>query len=387
MPTSVRVPSALGPGPSTPLGEFAEFVQDALAAIGVVLPDADAGKIDAAQHAWTDLAVALRRHRAEVDQSLHIAVSAGLPQHARIASCRDAVARRIDDTAAAADSIAAYVRTLGDAVGKAWEEIGWLLAQMAAEIVLEIGVGVLLSTVTFGAGAIATAAKITFTVARWVLRIAEVCHRLTTLIRTALTAARLAGRGAAHLVKDSIAAGVAGVASQIGFNELRAATDPTYERQSLSDALAGGLIAGVVGGASGAALPNSGPIKFSVDRVHTIDLVNHEAAGGHVIARHVDKSVDYLKGRNIEYASTFVDLATASAATRANLLTHQAKITEWLAGSKPKLVLDGTMNPQGGRVWVRSTHEFVKPSGIRTVLHRSTTLEIGFRITTSYPTP
>ncbi|UOE42908.1 hypothetical protein [Agromyces larvae] len=155
--------------------------------------------------------------------------------------------------ALAAENIAAYVRTLGDAVGKAWEEIGWLLGQMAAEIVLEVGVGVLLSVVTAGVGAAATAAKIAFTVARWAIRIAEVCHRLTTLIRGALTAARLTGRTAAHLVKDSIAAGVAGVASQIGYNELRTAIDPTYERQPLSDIAAGALIAGVVGGAGGVA--------------------------------------------------------------------------------------------------------------------------------------
>ncbi|WP_395245514.1 polymorphic toxin type 50 domain-containing protein [Agromyces sp. MMS24-K17] len=244
--TDPHLPSALGPGPTTPLGEFGEFLTDALAAIGVVLPDADPGKIDRAETAWTDLASALRRVRAELDTSLHAAVSTGVPQHARIASCRDGIARRIDTAAGAADGLAGYARALGDAVARAWEEIGWFIAQMVAEIAIEIGVGVLLSSVTFGAGAIATMAKIAFTVARWAIKIAEVCQRLTAVMRAALGVARISARGAAHLVKDSIAAGVAGVAAQIGYNELRAAIDPEFARQGFGDILAGGLIAAAV---------------------------------------------------------------------------------------------------------------------------------------------
>ncbi|WP_394554595.1 hypothetical protein ACDF64_07780 [Agromyces sp. MMS24-JH15] len=247
--SSVHLPSALGPGPQSPLGEFAEFVQDALAAIGVALPDADTGKIGAAEAAWVDLGSSLRRIRSEVDSSLHAAVSDGVPQRIRIASCRDAVARRIGDAASSADAMASFARALGDAVAKAWEEIGWLLAQMAAEIAIEIGVGVLLSSVTFGAGAVATIAKIAFTVARWAVRIAEVCGRLATVVRAALAAARLAARGGLRLATESVASGLASVAAGMGVDGVRSAVDPGHRAQEFGELLAGGLLGGAVGGA------------------------------------------------------------------------------------------------------------------------------------------
>lgn len=251
VPTDANPPSALGPGPTTPLGEFGEFLTDALATVGVMLPDAAPGKIDAAETAWTELAAALRSARREVDAGLHAAVSPGVPQHARIAGSRDGIARRLDTLANAADGLAGYARALGDAIAKAWEEIGWLIAQMVAEIALEIGVGVALSFVTAGLGAVATAAKVAFTVGRWAIRIAEVCHRLAALMRGALAAARIPARGAAQLALHSVGSGISAVAAQIGYNEVRAAVDPGFDRQGLGEVLAGGMLAAAIPGVPG----------------------------------------------------------------------------------------------------------------------------------------
>ncbi|WP_394554568.1 RNase A-like domain-containing protein [Agromyces sp. MMS24-JH15] len=366
------------------MGEFGEFLQDALASLGVVLPDADPGKIDTAEAAWHDLASSLHRSCAELDTSLHAAVAIGLPQHARIASCRDGIARRLDAAASSADAIASYARALGDAVAKAWEEIGWLIAQMAIEIALEIGVGVALSVITVGAGAIATAAKVAFTVARWAIRIAEVCQRLAALVRAALVAARIPARGAAHLAKDSIASGIAGVATQIGYNEVRAAVDPGFERQGLEYVLAAGVIAGVV---PTVPVPKRIPTALTKRRIRAIDLADHEAAGGHLIARHVGKADEYLVGRGKRLASTFVDLSAAHRATTTNLLENRVLILDWLKGTKFQLKIDASIEPAFGRTWVAEINQFVQPRGVTTILHRDPSMECGFRIQTSFPTP
>ncbi|UOE46134.1 EndoU domain-containing protein [Agromyces larvae] len=161
---------------------------------------------------------------------------------------------------------------------------------------LEIGVGVALSFLTAGVGAAATAAKIAFTVGRWALRIAEVCRRLATLVRGALAAARITGRGAAHLVKDSIASGVAAVAAQIGFSELRAAVDPRYEPQNVGDILGGGLLAAAIAGVPGAgpankrispATANDAALLGSIDEVFSEQrrihiLYGDKTGGGHL---------------------------------------------------------------------------------------------------------
>lgn len=75
-----------------------------------------------------------------------------------------------------------------------------------------------------------------------------------------------------------------------------------------------------------------------------LDLKKHEDLGGHVIARHVGKSEDYLKNRlkkqpHISAASTFNDLNTAQYAVEKGILYHKNKIKKWLKSDKSRLVV------------------------------------------------
>ncbi|HWZ80979.1 MAG TPA: RNase A-like domain-containing protein [Terriglobales bacterium] len=77
------------------------------------------------------------------------------------------------------------------------------------------------------------------------------------------------------------------------------------------------------------------------------DLTQDEAAGGHVLRKHVGRSDDQLRERleherNISGASTYTDRATAEHAIGAAIAVSQDRIQRWLnrAGNRPNLVLD-----------------------------------------------
>ncbi|MGC5166719.1 polymorphic toxin-type HINT domain-containing protein [Luteimicrobium sp. DT211] len=116
-------------------------------------------------------------------------------------------------------------------------------------------------------------------------------------------------------------------------------------------------------------------------------LAEHEAAGGHVIARHVAKSDAYLKSREIRWASSFVDLATAERVIAANMRSNARKIEKWLAGDGPTEELHNTMSSGAGKVYIRARGVFVPAGGVVTVLRRNPAMPEGYHIVTSYPTP
>src|ERR1700758_742849 len=79
----------------------------------------------------------------------------------------------------------------------------------------------------------------------------------------------------------------------------------------------------------------------------TRDLSQDEAAGGHILRKHVGKSDDDLRERlqqerNISGASTYTDRATAEAVVGAAIAHSQDRIERWLnrSGGHPNLVLD-----------------------------------------------
>lgn len=77
------------------------------------------------------------------------------------------------------------------------------------------------------------------------------------------------------------------------------------------------------------------------------DLSQDEAAGGHVLRKHVGRTDDELRERlaherNISGASTYTDRPTAERAIGAAIATSQDRIQRWLnrSGGRPNLVLD-----------------------------------------------
>src|SRR5918993_4437166 len=241
------VPTALGKGPEGPLGEFGDFLKDALATLGVVLPSADTGKLGAAESAWSELSGALSRVQGQVDSAFTSVSAATLPQQGKMLSCQRSLSSSLGKVSESASSMAGFARSMIDSVNQAWEEIGWFIAQMAVEIAIEIGLGALLGMVTFGAGAAAMAAKIALTVTRWALKIAALCKKLRRLVMMALRAARLAIRAGVKIARETISAGLASGITTISFNTVRGALDPNYQPQNVLNA----ALAAAAGGAAG----------------------------------------------------------------------------------------------------------------------------------------
>lgn len=79
----------------------------------------------------------------------------------------------------------------------------------------------------------------------------------------------------------------------------------------------------------------------------TRNLSDDEAAGGHVLRKHVGRSDDELRERlererNITGASTYTDRATAECAIGAAIAENQSRLQHWLekSGGHANLVLD-----------------------------------------------
>ena len=86
------------------------------------------------------------------------------------------------------------------------------------------------------------------------------------------------------------------------------------------------------------------------------DLNQDEAAGGHILRKHVGRTDDQLRERldrerNISGASTYTDRATAERAVGAAIAQSQDRIQRWLnrSGGHPNLVLDYDSDPPVGR--------------------------------------
>src|SRR5207253_3188838 len=83
-------------------------------------------------------------------------------------------------------------------------------------------------------------------------------------------------------------------------------------------------------------------------------LVDHEAAGGHLLARHVGKTDAELAGRlaaepRLSGASTFFDTAAADRAVEETVTANEAAIRSWLSGSSNRLVVEHVLSSSVGR--------------------------------------
>jgi hypothetical protein len=122
----------------------------------------------------------------------------------------------------------------------------------------------------------------------------------------------------------------------------------------------GGLVAcqppSSTSSASAVAPPHSerSPVASAAGPIR--DLSQDEAAGGHILRKHVGRTDDQLlerldRERNISGASTYTDRATAERAVGAAIAQSQDRIQRWLnrSGGHPNLVLDYDSDPPVGR--------------------------------------
>jgi toxin YxiD len=96
----------------------------------------------------------------------------------------------------------------------------------------------------------------------------------------------------------------------------------------------------------------------------TRDLIRDEAAGGHILRKHVGQTDDELRARlererNITGASTYTDRTAAEQAVGAAIAHSQDRIQRWLdrSGGHPNLVLDYDSQAPIGRTINRGENQ------------------------------
>lgn len=119
------------------------------------------------------------------------------------------------------------------------------------------------------------------------------------------------------------------------------------------------------------------------------DLSQDEAAGGHVLRKHVGRTDDELRERlqherNISGASTYTDRSTAEHAIGAAIASSQDRIQRWLnrSGGRPNLVLDYDSPQSIGRTINRGDNQSRPCSHAVVVLKYAAP---NYYVLTSYP--
>lgn len=136
----------------------------------------------------------------------------------------------------------------------------------------------------------------------------------------------------------------------------------------------------------------SSPIEARTDRWHgpARDLSQDEAAGGHVLRKHVGRTDNELRDRlererNISGASTYTDRATAEHAIGSAIAQSHNRIQSWLnrSGGHANLVLDYDSDQPIGRTINRGDSQSSPCSHALVVLKFDP--PAGYHVLTSYP--
>ena len=120
-------------------------------------------------------------------------------------------------------------------------------------------------------------------------------------------------------------------------------------------------------------------------------MAAHEAAGGHLLLKHVGQTESQLMNRlaaepKITGSSSFYDRATAEGAVSNLLDAKHAEIGQWLSGSTNRLRLDHTFSEPVGISVSRGASGAIDVSSSRVILVRDPSFSTGYRILTGYPT-
>jgi hypothetical protein len=140
--------------------------------------------------------------------------------------------------------------------------------------------------------------------------------------------------------------GVIGIAIALGLSGLIACQPPAANHAANSSSSTGTM---------GEWRAQTGPTR---------DLSRDEAAGGHILRKHVGQSEDQLRQRlererNITGASTYTDRTTAEQAVGAAIAHSHERIQRWLdrSGGHPNLVLDYDSETPIGRTINRGENQ------------------------------
>ncbi|MFC5337458.1 hypothetical protein [Leucobacter denitrificans] len=165
-------------------GEILEWVENFLKdTAGIVIPTADTGKITQAAGVWDAYEQQLVSAKASLDAALPLTLASEFPQQADVAAVHQKLSSLIGDLAGDARSLSDGCAGFAKNVEDIRTELLEMLGELAVEIAVDLGLGVFLSLISFGAGAVAAAGKAAVTVARWVPRLLAVINKLKTLIQ------------------------------------------------------------------------------------------------------------------------------------------------------------------------------------------------------------
>ncbi|WP_177434323.1 RNase A-like domain-containing protein, partial [Pseudomonas sp. Irchel 3H9] len=118
----------------------------------------------------------------------------------------------------------------------------------------------------------------------------------------------------------------------------------------------------------------------------------HEAAGGHLIQKHVGRTDEQLAERlkqepHVPTASTFPDRATAESAISKVLAQNHAKISKFLRGKDNQIVITQEVKEGVGTSLKRGSLTTVPGKEIYLIIRRDKKMPDGYRIHTGYPNP
>ncbi|MBI6602776.1 filamentous hemagglutinin [Pseudomonas sp. S4_EA_1b] len=121
-------------------------------------------------------------------------------------------------------------------------------------------------------------------------------------------------------------------------------------------------------------------------------LAAHEAAGGHLMEKHVGRTnkqlLDRLKQEpNIPAASTFHDRASAELAISSVINENKTKIKNFLKGSNNQLVIIQKPKEPIGTSIKKKTTTPVPGKEIYLIIRRDKNMPNGYRIHTGFPNP
>lgn len=228
------------------IGMVAEWVEDALAAIGIIIPNGDTGALATAASAWKGLRDDLSTASSSVSGSFAAAQSMDLPQSGDMLASRDRIAELLTALSGNAGAMGEGCTGFIETIEQMRTELAWMVGQLVAEVLLDIGLSVALGFLTAGIGAAAGAAKAATTIARWVQRIAELIVETAQKIRRL----KLWMRGLIRAAAEGLQGAVVSVTVQAAVNQLRAG-DSNYEQVNLLQtgfaSFAGGAAASPVG--------------------------------------------------------------------------------------------------------------------------------------------
>jgi hypothetical protein len=148
--------------------------------------------------------------------------------------------------------------------------------------------------------------------------------------------------------------------------------------------------AGTNGSSSAPSSSTTGRMETRTTNGPVRDLSRDEAAGGHILRKHVGQTDDELRERlererNITGASTYTDRAAAEQAVGAAIAHSQERIQRWLdrSGGHPNLVLDYDSESPIGRTINRGENQSRPCAHALVVLRYSEPND--YYVLTSYP--